>query len=688
MALGDVIARLAVNLSLETAAFEKGADLAAKQFEQTRRSFEKTGKRIQSIGIKMSAAITAPLAGIGVALAKTTKDLVESSREMKVAAQVAGEGFEDFQRLAYGAKTVGIEADKLGDIFKDVQDKVGDFRATGGGGMADFFENIAPKVGVTAEAFKGLGGKDALQLYYDSLVKANVSSDEMRFYMEAIASDATNLIPLLENGGKAFDEFGQSAAVVSEGDAAQLEEYAAAGRKLENAWQKLAIAVVSSGLLEAITNIVTKLAEWANWISEVNPEILNWAVGIGAVLAALGPLVTAVGAAISVGSGFLTFLSMLAPAIGLVSKALLLLLANPIILGAAAVIAGIYLAWKNWDKIGPIVQQLYQSVKTWLMDKLGAVLNWVTDKVKKVEQGFAWLYDRVVGNSWVPDMVTEIGQEMAKLDALMVKPVEKATKKADEAFRTLAGNVRTILDRLFPEIARLNAMREDLATIDAGEKAGLISGGTAQEARFRASGGGREQTVSGALLNTGPLVGQLKTVSEVLGETADRTKVQTVRIAESFKDMAEKATNAIRDLVGAIKGGDFFDILGAAVNAFAQLAGAGVFGGGLQAKANSVPAYAGGTNFHPGGLAMVGERGPELVSMPRGSKVFSNRDSMAMGGGKLQVEVVANNGGFGAMVRNEAGVVVASAAPSMIEASSASALGKLGKIRDRSLVPF
>ena len=33
----------------------------------------------------------------------------------------------------------------------------------------DFFENIAPKVGVTAEMFRNLSGPEALQLYYNSI---------------------------------------------------------------------------------------------------------------------------------------------------------------------------------------------------------------------------------------------------------------------------------------------------------------------------------------------------------------------------------------------------------------------------------------------------------------------------------------------------------------------------------------
>jgi len=38
----------------------------------------------------------------------------------------------------------------------------------------------------------------------------------------------------------------------------------------------------------------------------------------------------------------------------------------------------------------------------------------------------------------------------------------------------------------------------------------------------------------------------------------------------------------------------------------------------------SVPLYASGTDWHPGGQAWVGERGPELVNLPRGSSVTPN----------------------------------------------------------------
>jgi lambda family phage tail tape measure protein len=133
------------------------------------------------------------------------------AREIEQLSRVANVSTQRFQEMAAGAKQYGVEQDMLSDILKDTNDKVGDFMQTGAGPMADFFENVGPKVGITADMFKDLSGADALQLYYTGLEKANLSQAEMVFYLEAIASDATLLQPLLANNGAEFDRIGKSA---------------------------------------------------------------------------------------------------------------------------------------------------------------------------------------------------------------------------------------------------------------------------------------------------------------------------------------------------------------------------------------------------------------------------------------------------------------------------------------------
>ena len=71
------------------------------------------------------------------------------------------------------------------------------------------------------------------------------------------------------------------------------------------------------------------------------------------------------------------------------------------------------------------------------------------------------------------------------------------------------------------------------------------------------------------------------------------------------------------------------------LNDLANMGSAGGYGGnqnpdgGVGGGAN-VPGNATGTNYFEGGLSWVGEDGPELVSLPRGSRIYNNRDSQQM----------------------------------------------------------
>lgn len=190
---------LTYSLIAEIGGFTGGLDKAGREAD-------KRAKAIQSTVTKIGGAVGVAATAAGAAVADWTRDLVMSATQVERLAALSGASTKSFQEMAYGAKTFGIEQEKLADILKDTQDKIGDFMQTGGGAMADFFEQIAPKVGVTADQFRKLSGPDALQLYVSSLEKAKVSQSEMTFYLEAIASDATALLPLLRNNGTAYQE--------------------------------------------------------------------------------------------------------------------------------------------------------------------------------------------------------------------------------------------------------------------------------------------------------------------------------------------------------------------------------------------------------------------------------------------------------------------------------------------------
>ncbi len=93
----------------------------------------------------------------------------------------------------------------------------------------------------------------------------------------------------------------------------------------------------------------------------------------------------------------------------------------------------------------------------------------------------------------------------------------------------------------------------------------------------------------------------------------------------------------------------------------------GMFGGGGKSDPWSglrIPGFAKGTNFAPGGLALVGEEGPEIVELPRGTQVTPNHMLGQAGGnssGRQNVNVttdvrvsVDDQGNLKAFVLNEA----------------------------------
>lgn len=62
-----------------------------------------------------------------------------------------------------------------------------------------------------AEQFARLSGPEALQLYYSSLQKAGLGQKQVIFYMEALANDASALVPLLKNNSEELNRLGKQA---------------------------------------------------------------------------------------------------------------------------------------------------------------------------------------------------------------------------------------------------------------------------------------------------------------------------------------------------------------------------------------------------------------------------------------------------------------------------------------------
>ncbi|MBX4944642.1 phage tail length tape measure family protein [Rhizobium binae] len=151
-------------------------------------------------------------------------------------------------------------------------------------------------------------------------------------------------------------------------------------------------------------------------------------------------------------------------------------------------------------------------------------------------------------------------------------------------------------------------------------------------------------------------VGRGGNAADMLGTTGTQYVEKFNSALSQLSGTTESATGGLRNFNPAV--GSATQSLGTFGNGLGQLgntlssgaAGGGANSGGgllgwlsnLFGGANSatsgitassvfnVRGYADGTDFAPGGVAMVGERGPELVNLPRGSQVVPNRKTEAL----------------------------------------------------------
>lgn len=174
--------------------------------DKTAQAFTAINSKLGTV-TKQAAGTAAAVAGVTAAFGAFMVSSAKNAKELEAQARLAGLNVEEFQSLSYAFGMFNIEQEKFADISKDVQDKLGDFIATGAGQFKDFFEQVAPQVGLTADALKDLSSTDVLIAVKKAMDDANVSAKEQVFYMEAIANNATLLLPALQNNGAAIKEY-------------------------------------------------------------------------------------------------------------------------------------------------------------------------------------------------------------------------------------------------------------------------------------------------------------------------------------------------------------------------------------------------------------------------------------------------------------------------------------------------
>lgn len=172
---------------------------------------------------------------------------------------------------------------------------------------------------------------------------------------------------------------------------------------------------------------------------------------------------------------------------------------------------------------------------------------------------------------------------------------------------------------------------------------------------------------------------------DLANDNAENLEVSNVRIVKSFADTARDVLGSVNGLAQAIKGGGAIGILEGIANLFLSLGSAGVFGGKLQANINKpIPGRARGGYMTSNRSYLVGERGPEIMTMGGRPGFMTPNNATAGAGRSTSIEVLPSPY-FNVVVDGRADGRVATAAPGIATAAAAGVQTNMQQSGFRSL---
>lgn len=145
------------------------------------------------------------------------------------------------------------------------------------------------------------------------------------------------------------------------------------------------------------------------------------------------------------------------------------------------------------------------------------------------------------------------------------------------------------------------------------------------------------QILQQTMINVGVTIGE--TLGNILTGAAnfgDLFKNVFAQLSEGISAMGKQLIQVgVLAIAAKVSLGQLFENPGASI-----AVGIALVALGAAIKNLTTSKFATGTRYAPGGMALVGERGPEMISLPRGSQVLPAAQTSAMMGGRQQVEVV------------------------------------------------
>ncbi|MBS0878592.1 MULTISPECIES: phage tail tape measure protein [unclassified Tatumella] len=199
---GKSLGTLTIDLIAEVGGFVKGMDQAERAADKWRQNVIKDAAKV---GTAFGAAVSAISAGTLSLIKSTSAHVTETDRWAKS----LGISTSALMQWQYAAEKAGLSGDNISDIFKDLNDKIGDAVLNNSGQAAQALDTL----GLSAKKLQTLSPDK--QLLEISHAMQGMNKAQQTNIFESLGNDLTKLSPLLDNNAEKLKSLMQNATDLS-----------------------------------------------------------------------------------------------------------------------------------------------------------------------------------------------------------------------------------------------------------------------------------------------------------------------------------------------------------------------------------------------------------------------------------------------------------------------------------------
>lgn len=587
-----IIGALRVSLGLDSAEFTKGLANAKRAMGGFEKKMHNIGGKIAGVGAAISVA------GAGIALA--IKGQIDAADELSKASQKFGVPIETLSKLKYAADLSDVSLESLGKSF-GILSKTMVAASNGNKAAAENFNAIG--VAVTDATGKLRPSEAVMSDIADVLAKMPDGAEKTALALSLFGDSGADMIPLLNGGGLAIREMMAEAEklglVISEKTGKDAEAFNDNLTRLGAAIKGLAVEVTAA-LLPVMVALSEKAVELAKWFGDLSPEMQKTLAVVSGLVVVAGPLLVALGAIVaSVGTLTGAFAGLAA-----------VTLANPIIALIAAVAAGAALIYMNWDGIVAYFTDLWAKVSTAATEAWAAIKSAWSGVVQYFSDLIFVQLPQVFDDAWAAIKEKMLG---------WVEDFKNLGWNLMEGLKTgILGNSDGTEIIMYDAMGNVIGAAEEAAEVQSPSRV------------FQRIGAFLMEGLGIGIRENAPLA------TDAMGQVVNKISGSTGSLSSGLENFRSSAESAFTGLVtGALS---FNEALGQVLSSLAEILAKSAFGdlfgtGDGAGLIGKLFGFANGTPSAPGGLSMVGERGPELVNLPRGAQVFTAQETRSMVGG-------------------------------------------------------